>query len=223
MRDSNAIPELPTLDPGVQLLDADGERAVGPLDALVLDHVLCDGGTAYWVDSRGHAQTGPLTALAPSDRALDRVQIARGFTAYQHFALVGRLRARVDDETALVVLPALDATYRADDVGKSAGRAMLLRSLATLRTLAREHDIPVLVTRTRADSFTAPLSTAAARTIECRQTAMGPRFVTDEFETLVYPDDDGTVQTTIAFWQSVLAARQPVHEAGTVSTSVTIG
>lgn len=44
------------------------------------------------------------------------------------------------------------------------------------------------------------------------------------FETLVYPADEGTVQPTIAFWQSVLAARQPVHEADGASTNVaTIG
>jgi hypothetical protein len=37
---------------------------------------------------------------------------------------------------------------------------------------------------------------------------MGPRFVGDDFETLVYPVDGGTYyQTTFAYWQQLLVAR----------------
>jgi hypothetical protein len=211
MLDAQPTPELPTLEPGVQLLETDGDRAVGPLGALVLDHVLSAGGDAYWVDSRGHARTGPLVRVAPSDRALDRVRVARAFTAYQHFALARRLPAVVDEDTELVVLPAMDAFYRADDVAQSQGNRLCMRSLATVATLARERDLPVLCTRQRADGVGAALATAADRTIECRQTPQGPRFVADGFETLVYPEDGDTVQTTLAFWRSVLAARTSAH------------
>lgn len=37
---------------------------------------------------------------------------------------------------------------------------------------------------------------------------MGPRLVGDEFETLVYPVDDGAYyQTTFAYWRQLLATR----------------
>ncbi len=37
---------------------------------------------------------------------------------------------------------------------------------------------------------------------------MGPRFVGNEFETLVYPVDDGAYyQTTFAYWRQLLATR----------------
>jgi len=37
---------------------------------------------------------------------------------------------------------------------------------------------------------------------------MGPRVVGEDFETLVYPVDDGAYyQTTFAYWQQLLAAR----------------
>lgn len=198
-------PELPTLDAGVQLLDTDG-RATGPLAALVVDRLVGAGGSAVWVDSRGHARAGPLLDLAPSDRVLDRIQVARGFTAHQHFALVQSLPERVDDDTAVLVLPAMDACYR-EDVGDHEGRRLCLRSLATVTRLAREHEMPVLLTRTGADDLGGALAQAADRTIECRQTDQGPRFVTDAFETQVYPRADGTVQTTLAFWRRVLAAQ----------------
>jgi hypothetical protein len=214
-------PELPTLDPGVQLLDvqADGRAAATePLAALVVDHLLTAGGRACWVDAGGHARTGPLTRLAPGPRLLDRVRVARGFTAHQHAELVRRLAAQVDEETALLVVPALDARYREDEAAN--GRALLLRSLARLARLAREHAVPVLVTRTAVDEFAAPIDRAAERTIACEPTRFGPRFRAEGFETLVYPQGDGTAQTTLAFWQSVLAAR---HEGVAVGGSVADG
>ncbi|MFB6165284.1 MAG: hypothetical protein ABEJ31_09015 [Haloarculaceae archaeon] len=212
-----ALPEVPSLDPGIQLLATGGRRAasaVGPLAALVVDHVLRTGGVAYWVDSRGHARTDPLVRVAPHDRALDRIRVARAFTAYQHFALARRLPEVVGDDASLVVLPAMDAFYRADDVGRSTGRRLLMRALATVATLARERDLPVLVTRRGADGLGEPLATAAERTIECRSTPQGPRFVAEDFETLVYPGEGGTVQTTLAFWRQVLDARRPLHALG---------
>ncbi|RXK48632.1 hypothetical protein [Halorientalis pallida] len=223
--DRTRLPELPTLDPGVQLLATDGQRAGEPLRALVLDHAL-GGGQVRWVDSRGYARTDRLARLAPDPRALDRIRIARGFTAHQHVALVRRLPDVVTDDTALVVLPAMDAPYRADDVSR--GRDFLLRSLATVARVARDHAVPVLVTRTGPDGLGDPLAAAADHTVECRQTAQGPRFVTDDFETLVYPQGDGTAQTTLAFCRRVLAARAPAagddparHE-GSSPTEVTV-
>jgi len=214
-------PALPTLDPGVQLLDVQTEEhtaATEPLAALAVDHLLTAGGRACWVDAGGHARTGPLTRLAPGPRLLERVRVARGFTAHQHAELVRRLAAEVDDDTALLVVPALDRRYREDEAAN--GRAFLLRSLARLARLAREHDLPALVTRTAADEFAAPIERAAERTIACEPTQFGPRFRAEGFETLVYPQGDGTVQTTLAFWQSVLAAR---HESVAVGGGVADG
>lgn len=203
------IPELPTLDPGIQLLDA--EKSI-VLHSLVVDHVLVANGSAHWVDAHGHAVTRPLVRLAPSDRVLDRIRVARGFTAFQHYALVERLADAVGEETELLVLPAMDGLYRDDDLRGDEGEELLVRALARVAGLAREHGIPVLVTRTRDDEFAAPIANAAERVIRCEQTPMGPRFVGEAFETQVYPVDRGLVQTTFAFWAEVLAARQPLYE-----------
>ena len=63
-------------------------------------------------------------------------------------------------------------------------------------------------TRSTQDDFTAPVATAADHHLACTQTRLGPRFVGDDFETLVYPVDDGAYyQTTFAYWQHVLDAR----------------
>lgn len=206
------LPELPALDSGLHLLDAPS-RQPDVLQALTVDHLLVTGGSALWVDANGHARTDSLARLAPSGRILDNVRIARGFTPHQHYSLVSNASEAVDSETELVVAPHVDAFYRADEAGTE-GERMFLTTLATLARIARTHDIPVLVTRSRADKFAAPVVTAAAETIRCEQTRFGPRLSVDgnSFETQLYPVGGGLMQTTFAFWQRVLEARTPLYE-----------
>lgn len=215
------IPELPSLEAGLTLLEADGDRT--PLQTLAVDRLLVDSGHAVWVGTGRHCTTDSLAEIAPDRRVLDRIHVARGFTPYQHTALVDALAAQIDDDTAVVVLPDVDARYRGDDVQGCDGQRMLTRVLAQVARVAREYAVPVLLTRSQADQFSAPVAAAAAETIEYRETTMGPRFVTDEFETLVYPLAGDWVQTTIAFWQEILRARQPIHDAATVPKEVFAG
>ncbi|MFB6296420.1 MAG: hypothetical protein ABEH66_06230 [Halobacteriales archaeon] len=203
---------MPALDPGLQLLDADPE-ASHALHAVAVDHVLSAGGDACWIDPGHHARTAPLVDVAPSDRILDRVRVARGFTAFQHLALLESLPDLLTDRTALIVVPDVDGYYRDDDLLATEGQEMLLTGLASLAQVARTADIPVVLTRREDDSFSAPVANAATRTIRCEATRLGPRFRTDDAEsdeTLVYPvAESGLVQTTLAFWKRVLTARHP--------------
>ena len=118
------VPQLPQLEPGLTLLDGP-ERATGPLQSLVLDHVLLAEGEARWVDARGHAATTTLARIAPSRRTLDRIQVARAFTAFQHYSLVETLVETVTPETALVVAPAVNWFYATDDLKAGEGAEML--------------------------------------------------------------------------------------------------
>jgi hypothetical protein len=217
--DSYAIPELPTLEPGLTLVETATDHSV-PLQTLAVDRLLLERGSAIWVGTGRHCTTDSLAELVPDRRVLDRIHVARGFTPYQHTALVGALSTQLDEGTAVIVLPEIDARYRGDDVQGGDGQTMLTRVLARLAGVARDHNVPVLYTRTQADQFADPVEAAASHTLEFCETPMGPRFVGDEFETLVYPLDGEWVQTTLAFWQDVLQARQPLHETATVSREV---
>jgi hypothetical protein len=226
---------LPSLDDGVTLLDVDGGRGVPILQSIVLDHLLLHDGPAFWVDANGHATTTTLSRIAPSQRLLDRIHVARGFTAYQHYGAVCDLPAAVNqsiqdtapdgspcrrqsrnaDEDAsphtpsLIVAPAIDAQYRDDEtLGETHADTLQARTLARLATYADGYDIPVLVTRTERDDFTAPVAMAADYHLECEHTRMGPRVVGDDFETLLYPVEDGAYYpTTLTYWRQLLAAR----------------
>nr|WP_089386034.1 hypothetical protein [Halorubrum vacuolatum] len=226
---------LPQLDNGITLLDVEGNRGVPILQSLVLNHLLLHGGPAFWVDANGHATTTTLARIAPSQRLLDRIHVARGFTAYQHYGAVCDLPAAVnrsirtsiadtgpagrrapdrDEDTlshtpAIIVAPDVDAQYRADEtLGEIHAKTLQARTLARLRSYAAEYEIPVLLTRTDRADFTEPVATVADHYLECEQTRMGPRIIGDDFETLVYPVSDGAYyQTTFAYWRQLLAAR----------------
>ena len=229
------IPELPTLEPGLQLLRTDDdEPPVRPLQSLVVDTLLLgsSGGTAVWIDALDHARTDTLTTLAPSSQILDRIHLARGFTAYQHAAIVERLFEALQsptahtsdqqitpDEVSVIVCPAVDALYRADDVGSETARELLYRVLARLQTLARQLEVPVLASQWQRDSLSEPFANAADGTITCRRTDHGLRFETPDTETLVYPLDDGSVQTTLAYWVEILDARRPLYDRYSVGTT----
>lgn len=217
---SPAIPDLPALDPGIQLLEVDG-KVTGPLHTLVVDHAAMHRGPTYWVDAHGYARTHSLAQVAPEPRLLDRIQVARGFTPFQHYSLIESLVETVDTDTSLLVLPALDGMYRDEALRQDERCDMLVRVIANLAGVARDYDLPVLVTRTQCDDLTAPIEAAAVETIQCKQTRMGPRFIANEFETLVYPVGNGQVQTTLAFWENVLIARLPLYKPTPTTPEVT--
>ncbi|MFC4247879.1 hypothetical protein ACFOZ7_13120 [Natribaculum luteum] len=244
---------LPSLEDGITLLDVEGGRGVPILQSLVLNHLLLHDGPAFWVDANGHATTTTLAQIAPSQRLLDRIHVARGFTAYQHYGAVydlptavnqsiqestantgtgGRQSANRDEDASthtpsLIVAPAVDAQYRADDtLGETHAETLQARTLARLATYADGYDVPVLVTRSERDAFTAPVATAADHHLECEQTRMGPRVISDDFETLLYPVDGAYYQTTFAYWRQLLEARATqvgVEPSTTTSNGVGTG
>jgi len=216
---STPTPSLPRLNPGVTLLETE-THAVGPIDSLVLNHLLGQNGTAVWVDSHGHATTQQLARLAPSRRLLERVRVARGFTPFQHYELLDRLDEEVGPEMALVVVPWVDAPYRDDTLGRGDAASMVRGIADRLARIAERASVPVLVTLKETDGLTEPLDALPTRDLVYEATDMGPRFVGDSFETLVYPVDNGAVQTTLAFWERVLQRRQALVEGKTPQPGV---
>jgi len=172
---------LPSLEDGITLLDVDGDRGVPILQSLVLDHLLFHDGPAFWIDANGHATTATLTQIVPSQRLLNRIHVARGFTAYQHYGAVcdlptavnksiqmstadaraaGRGAPSRDEDTsphtpALIVAPAVDAQYRADDtLGETYAETLQARTLAQLATYAEGYDIQQVYGSSAAEAAT---------------------------------------------------------------------
>jgi hypothetical protein len=62
------------------------------------------------------------------------------------------------------------------------------------------------------------VATNVPEALWCEQTKFGPRFESNSFETLVYPDATG-MQTTLAFWCDVLRSRATAAGATTEPTT----
>jgi hypothetical protein len=203
-RHSHGIePVLPTLS-GVSLLRSDDP--VGPLASLAVDRLLTDDGPVWWADAGSHARTDTLARVAPSPGLLDRVRVARAFTATQHASLLATLERRVTLEAALVVCPAVDACYRDGDLPDGEAGAMLGTAAERVDRIAGT-GVPVLLTLEVEDALSGPVARIVDERLDHESTPFGPRFAGEEFETMVYPRRDGTVQTTLAFWARVLRRR----------------
>ncbi|MEZ3168560.1 hypothetical protein ABNG02_14660 [Halorubrum ejinorense] len=211
--------ELPELDSGLTLVDVDADLGVTPVQSLLLDHVFAGAGDAYWVDAAGAAQTTRLRELAPDPRYLDRIHVARGFTAHQQTSLLDRLAGEHVTDPGVVVVTGVDRLYRDSDSSTKHAKQLLVRSLAALARVGRVHEVPVIVTRSRDDEFTKPIVNAARTRLRCRDTQFGPRFTdaAGDIDALVYHLGDGWVQTTLAYWQEVLAHRAQMYDAPIVS------
>ncbi len=208
-------PRLPTLDDGVHVLALDPDQ-VGPLHALAVDHVLETSARpatpAYWIDDGTTARTYDLAHLAPSPRVLDRLQVARGFTPHQHHDVVRQAARRADGETPLVVAPRVDTHYRDPDCPAGIAEDLLAGAIDALDRTARRYDTPTLVTTDGdAGDVPEPLRAVADRVLSVERTPLGPRFVGDGVETLVYPveshPDGDCYQTTLAYWRRVVERR----------------
>lgn len=215
---ANTIPDLPRLEPGVTLLESDDASAAA-LQTLTVDHLLLERTNAWWIDVGGHLQVEPLVEIAPSSRILDRVKVARAFTAYQHYSLAETVLGEdryagsdvVREDIGLIVVPYFDRLYRDHDLDGDEGEWLLVHALARIAAAARRFDVPVLITRYRDDEFGEPIDRLVDETLICESTRHGPRFESEDYETLVYHLGDGWLQTTWAYWRHILEQRKPVY------------
>lgn len=148
-----AFDGLGLLAPGkVLLLDLGAPQAHGlALDALAgalatgRQAVVVDG--ANWLDVYRLGEAAQRQGLSRA-AALERVRVARGFTAHQLQSLVEDALPRLlaEEGAGLVLAPGLPDLYQDEDLAVSEARVLLARALATLRAQAERRDLPVLVT-----------------------------------------------------------------------------
>jgi len=194
---------LPSLEAGVTLLRG-GDR--GAVAALVAAELRERDGLARWVDARNHASTYALSGHGNRRRLLDRVRVARAFTAHQHHALVRRLVGDARRPTSLVVAPAVDDLY-GDDLLAAEAERLREASLSTLAALADARDLPVLLTASDPDTVVEH----ADHTVDVEDTRFGRRFEGEDDETTAYWTRGGW-QTTIPYWVDLAGRVEPDPE-----------
>jgi hypothetical protein len=202
---------LPDLDPGVTVLRTAQPRSA-VLHRLALQTVRQTDGRVYWVDARNTASTYALNELAAHRRLLERVRVARAFTAYQHVGLVERLVDTVTPQTGCLVVPNAPSLYRDDDVPAHEATPLFEAVVGALHEVCTTYDIRLLVSDARRDDDLADiLASAADATYRAEATDLGYRVEGADFETTVYWDDTGW-QTTIPYWVELYGAATETYE-----------
>ena len=200
---THSDPTTPRADPGLTVLRCPHPRS-GALHRVAVRTMQDVAGPVYWIDARNTASTYALSDLAPTDRVLDQIRIARAFTAYQHFTLVERVVNRVTPRTGCIVAPNLPSLYCDDDVPDHEAEDMFEAVCKALATLGDNLDLPILIS-TVTERFDEVVSTHATRTIECIETDLGYRFEGEDITTHGYWHGDQW-QTTIPYWVDLLGA-----------------
>ncbi len=192
------VQRLPSLCEGVNLLRPDKQKKEA-LASLVLDYLIRNKGKTVWIDSCNYASTHLMHRLTPDPRLLDKIEVARAFTPYQHFSLIENLIDKIDRDTSLVVAPVFDYLY--SDSARWEGKKMAMSAIEYIDDVVDQYNIPVLLTES--GTYTSIIKDYIEETIECRTTSMGARFLGSNFETLVYPKNGG-IQTTLELWRLIL-------------------
>jgi len=196
---------LPSLEPGVTLLCGGDRGAVAALAAAELRE---RDGLARWVDARNHASTYALTDHGRRHRLLDRVRVARAFTAHQHHALVRQLVGDARRPTSLVVAPAVDDLYEDDDLLAAEADRLREASLSTLTALADARGLPVLVTASDPEA----VAEYADQTVDVENTRFGRRFEGEHGDETTAYWTRGGWQTTIPYWVDLVGRVEPEPE-----------
>ncbi|WP_181686925.1 hypothetical protein [Halorhabdus salina] len=195
---------LPTLDPGVTVLESDDPTA---LYRLVGRQLAETDGPVHWLDARNAAVPRAIREHAVG-RTADRVRVARAFTAYQHYELARDLPRATSLRSSLIVAPNLAALYAVEDVPDAEAEPMFDATLEVLTELAAALAVPVLVTT---DVERERVRAAADRLLEAADTRAGLRFDGPTFGTDLYRHAWG-YQTTIPYWANLLGAADATDE-----------
>lgn len=214
---SRAIHHLPEPDSGLTCLQLPRPRSASFHQFAIAS--LPQQGITYWVDAASIASTYTLYDLAPSERWLSGLRIARAFTAYQHFSLAQDIVNRVSSRTARLLVPNVTRLYRDDDVPDHEAVDMLGAVVQGLGATAEHYDLPVVVSVSQSDELSETVLEAADHVIACEETRLGHRFHGDGIETTAYWDD-GYWQTMIPYWVELCGA---VDEGDAIRTAEAFG
>lgn len=201
MKIKENLRQLPVLDKTMNLLRPDKQKKEA-LQSLVINNQLLDNGKTVWIDSCNYASTHTMHRLTPDPKLLERIEVARAFTPYQHYSLTENLIEKIDQNTSLIVLPAFDYLYNDDNqLYSGESKKMLGSAIEYIEDVSDQYNISVLMTDT--GNYRDIIRDCMDEIITCSVTSMGARFQCSDFETLVYPDNGG-LQTTLELWRRIL-------------------
>ncbi len=132
------------LENGVNLIVHKGDKD-SVLHNITAQKTGKHGYKALWIDTENHGSSYQLAA-AGNQEVLDKVEIARAFTTYQHYTLVQRIDEYIKPDTELILLPSIDGLYETGQLNEDESRELLKQSLNHLNNLAENKNLEIAAT-----------------------------------------------------------------------------
>ncbi|MFB6245667.1 MAG: hypothetical protein ABEJ03_04975 [Candidatus Nanohaloarchaea archaeon] len=186
----------PRLVEGVNLLEK--PEGLPVFQALVADN-LAEEASAVWIDSGNQASTYALRSYG-NPSILERVEVARAFTPFQHHRTVEKLESFVTSSTDILVLPAVDGLYADGQLRDWEAEELFAEAWSSIVDLQERCDLKVLVSVSGSPLLSPQVESSADRTIEVSETGRGWVYCSAGFDQYGYRSGDG-VQTTLSLWE----------------------
>ncbi|MFB6145672.1 MAG: hypothetical protein ABEJ99_04175 [Candidatus Nanohaloarchaea archaeon] len=191
-------PRLPELEKGWNLVNADNA-----LQQLISEEISYSNRKAVWIDTGNHASTYRLASHG--EEMLEKITIARAFTAYHHHTLCEKLKEEIDEKTGLVVLTSINQLYEDENIPWKEAEQLFDSALESLESSTRANNLKVLLT-TADGKLAFRLQGRIDNHIRISKTSHGNRYSSDGFKTKFYREN-GYLQTTLAYWESMEVMR----------------
>lgn len=129
-------------------------------------------------------------AAAGGREILDKIEIARAFTTYQHYTLIQSVENELKDSTNILVVPSIDQLYIEGQLGEEESKELLKQSMDHLNRVSQELELKVIVTVKRSNEMKEIVQSYVDKEID------GSKIETESFDRGSYVDPY-SFQTTI--------------------------
>lgn len=158
-----------------------------------------DTGKALWVDSGNSSSTYALSSIG-GEKLLEKVEIGRAFTVFQHYQMICELEKYIESDTELLVFSNLTLLYDEGGANDYESRELFEELLDKIESIIEGQNLKVLIDLPSVDSeLNLLVRKKAEKIVKVEQNSKGLRYSSDEFETSFYKDSS-SVQTALPYW-----------------------
>ena len=190
----------PEVEKGINLVRKPGRMPA--LQALTAKSLAGKQSKAVWADVKNEASTYALAGQKPS--LLEKVEIGRAFTPFQHHKLVHELEDFIDSDTEVLVVPHFPLLYLSGSTNEWESEELFEESWNEVKRLQKKYGLKVIVTVPNSESqLCLKVEADAGKVIEVEKTSSGWKYSSEDFDTRAYRKNSKIFQTTIRFWERV--------------------
>lgn len=183
----------PQLELGVNLVD--NPEGFPVFQSLLDSELTGRRASAVWIDTGNEASTYALGSF--SQDLLEKVEIGRAFTPYQHHSLVHQIDEFISEDTEILVLPNVSMLYR--ELSDWEAEELFRETWEKVIELQEEHELKILVSMEGDFGPHCLIHRDVEKRIEVEETGRGWMY-SGSFDQMFFRDG-ACLQTTMNYWR----------------------